>query len=111
MSDLKVWLDGLGLGSYFETLAKHDIDLSIAPELTDQDLEKIGLSLGHRRKFIAAAAKLAVQSQSSAAAAAEAPQHVEAAASVERRQVTVVFVDVVGSTELAGRVDPEDLLS
>ena len=58
MSDIDIWLQSLGLEKYGEVLASHDIDLAVAPDLTEQDLEKLGLSLGHRRKFIAAAAKL-----------------------------------------------------
>ena len=104
-SDFRDWLKGLGLEKYGETLASHDIDLAIAPELTDQDLEKLGLSLGHRRKFLAAAAKLR---------GAPAPASAPAATSsrtrqVERRQVTVVFMDLVGSTALASQLDPEDM--
>ena len=58
MTDLVDWLRSLGLEKYEEVLRAHDVDLAIASELTEQDLEKLGLSLGHRRKFIAAAAKL-----------------------------------------------------
>ena len=105
MPDMKHWLQGLGLEKYVDALASHDIDLSVAPELTEQDLEKLGLSLGHRRRFIAAAAKLRAHSASSPIPAAR----VEVAQQVERRQVTVVFADLVGSTALASKLDPEDL--
>ena len=57
MSDFKDWLQSVGLEKYGEVFASHDIDLTVVPDLTEQDLEKLGLSLGHRRKFIAAAAK------------------------------------------------------
>jgi hypothetical protein len=56
MSDFAHWLEGLGLERYREIFAAEDIDLSVAADLTDQDLERLGLSLGHRRKFLAAAA-------------------------------------------------------
>jgi hypothetical protein len=58
MSDLKLFLQNLSLEKYLDVLASRDIDLTVALELTEQDLEKLGLSLGHRRKFMAAAAKL-----------------------------------------------------
>ena len=58
MSDLKLWLQSIGLEKYDEVLADHDIDLNVVSELTDQDLQELGLSLGHRRKFMAAAVKL-----------------------------------------------------
>ena len=103
MSDMKRWLQGLDLEKYCDAFASQDIDLEVAPDLTEQDLEKLGLSLGHRRKFMAAAAKLRQAAAASPAAAAVARQQ------VERRQVTVVFTDLVGSTALAGELDPEDL--
>jgi class 3 adenylate cyclase/ABC-type transport system involved in cytochrome c biogenesis ATPase subunit len=105
MSDIKPWLVLLGLEKYQDVFATNDIDLTVAPELTEQDLEQLGLSLGHRRKFIAAAAKL----RSATASPSEPPAPVQAAQQIERRQVTVVFTDLVGSTALAGQLDPEDL--
>ena len=103
MPDMKHWLQGLGLEKYVDALERQDIDLGVAPELTELDLEKLGLSLGHRRKFIAAAAKLRAHSASSPISAAQ----VEGPQQVERRQVTVVFTDLVGSTALASRLDPK----
>jgi class 3 adenylate cyclase/tetratricopeptide (TPR) repeat protein len=105
MSDIDVWLRGLGLERYAETLASHDIDLTVAPDLTEQDLERLGLSLGHRRKFMAAAAKLR-----EVAASGAAPSAPPRPAPAERRQVTVVFIDLVGSTALGSELDPEDLI-
>ncbi len=109
MSDIEPWLESLGLEKYAKIFASHDIDLAVAPDLTEQDLEKLGLSLGHRRKFIAAAAKLRANSASSASAPARAQSPSQAAPQVERRQVTVVFTDLVGSTVLASELDPEDM--
>ncbi len=103
MADLRHWLENLGLARYAETLAAQDIDLGIAPDLTDADLEKLGFSLGHRRKFLAAAAQLRANPPAAPEPATPARQ------SMERRQVTVVFTDLVGSTVLAGELDPEDL--
>src|SRR3954452_4320216 len=105
MSDIDIWLQGLGLGRYAEALASHDIDLTVVPDLTEQDLERLGLSLGNRRKFMAAAAKLR-NVDASAAVTPARPRP----SPVERRQVTVVFIDLVGSTALGSELDPEDLI-
>src|SRR5580658_10044161 len=110
MSDFKFWLQSVGLEKYGEVFASHDIDLMVAPELTEQDLEKIGLSLGHRRKFITAAAKLRAAPVSSLVVSAQAQPVDQIAPAVERRQLTVVFVDLVGSTALGSELDPEDLI-
>ena len=110
MSDFEVWLRSLGLERYHDLLAGHDIDLEVAPELNDGDLERLGLSLGHRRKFIAAAARLrdagAAATPAPAPAASRSTSHPSL---VERRQVTVVFADLVDSTALSSQLDPEDL--
>src|SRR2546429_5796408 len=101
MSDLNLWLQSLGLEKYGKVLASHDIDLTVAPDLTEQDLEKLGLSLGHRRKFIAAAAKLRRAAASSAVALAEGPAPLQPVPPEERALVTNVFIDPVGSNPLA----------
>ncbi len=104
MPDIKTFLTALGLDRYCEVFVENDIDLAVAPELTEHDLEKLGLSLGHRRKFMAAAAKLGSSpEQPRLDGSPTAPD------GVERRQVTVVFTDLVGSTALANKLDPEDL--
>ncbi len=109
MPDFKRWLQGLGLEKYEQTLRGNDVDLNVAPELTEQDLEKLGLSLGHRRKFIAAAAKLRAGDAPPAGELPPAQSPGEEPQAVERRQVTVVFSDLVGSTALAAELDPEDM--
>jgi len=111
MSDFELWLQSVGLEKYAQVFASHDIDLTVAPDLTEQDLEKLGLSLGHRRKFMAAAAKFRAASASSPVASAQAQTVDQLAPAVERRQLTVVFVDLVGSTALGGELDPEDLIA
>lgn len=103
MVDFARWLAGLGLEKYRDVLAAEDIDLAVAPELSDADLERLGMSLGHRRKFIAAAAQLRPQPAPPTASADR--QRVQ----VERRQITVVFTDLVDSASLANRLDPEDM--
>lgn len=107
---IELWLEGLGLEKYGEILANHDIDLTVAPDLTDQDLDQLGLSLGHRRKFLTAAAKLRSAAGSPPVASAQLQPLIQLTPSVERRQVTVVFIDLVGSTALGSELDPEDLI-
>jgi class 3 adenylate cyclase/predicted ATPase len=108
MGHISDWLEQLGLHEYVQRFAENDIDLAILPDLTDDDLEKIGVaSLGHRRKLLRAIAEL---KSSTALTAATPPSAAPRAAdTAERRQVTVMFSDLVGSTALAARMDPEDL--
>ena len=108
MQDIAEWLGRLGLGQYAQRFAENEIDVSVLPHLTDQDLKDIGIPLGHRRKILAAIGEPmeAAQAAPEPAAASMAPKTLDAA---ERRQVTVMFADLVGSTELSARMDPEDL--
>jgi class 3 adenylate cyclase len=112
MQQIADWLEKLGMSEYAQRFAENDIDFEILGELTDQDLEKIGVaSLGHRRKLLRAIANLeGIQRSGSAVAAVAAPPITPQAAEIaERRQVTVMFSDLVGSTALSSRMDPEDL--
>jgi class 3 adenylate cyclase len=103
MTDLSRWLDRLGLGQYAAVFAENDVDLDVLPHLTDQELRDLGVSLGHRKKLLNAAAALAAADQKAEPGGALAvPQ-------AERRQLTVLFCDLVGSTALSARLDPEDL--
>src|SRR3984885_14125610 len=108
MQQIADWLQKLGIGQYARSFAENDIDFSVLPYLTDTDLEKIGVSLGHRRKILAAIAELpgAASSKHAKVEAVVEPKPQETA---ERRQVTVMFSDLVGSTALSARMDPEDL--
>jgi class 3 adenylate cyclase/ABC-type lipoprotein export system ATPase subunit len=110
MSDFTLWLQNLGLEKYSAVLASHDIDLTVVPDLTEQDLERLGLSLGHRRKFLTAAAKFRPETASSPVASAQVQPSRQPAPLAERRQVTVAFIDLVGSTALGSELDPEDLI-
>src|SRR5271167_4239798 len=100
------WLNGLDLGQYAQVFADNDIDLDLLRTLSDADLKEIGvISLGHRRKLLAAAAALTAKATESrpAPSAPSAPAH-----DGERRPITVMFCDLVGSTSLAAKLDAED---
>ena len=101
------WLEKLGLGQYAKLFADSDIDVSVLRHLTDQDLKDLGISLGHRRKIFAAINE-GFASVQPLAEADRAEEHVIRETS-ERRYVTVLFSDLVGSTALSTRLDPEDL--
>jgi class 3 adenylate cyclase/predicted ATPase len=108
MQQIADWLKQLGMHQYIQCFVKNDIDFTILSDLTDQDLEKIGItSLGHRRKLLHAIASLKAAAAIAAGVAPSiAPRLAE---SGERRQLTVLFSDLVGSTALSARMDPEDL--
>jgi class 3 adenylate cyclase/predicted ATPase len=104
MHHISDWLKKLGLGQYAQCFAENGIDLSVLPDLTDQDLEKLGVLLGHRRKMLRAIAEL--NGAGSADRAVAEPARPD---DIERRHLTVMFCDLVGSTALSTRLDPEDL--
>jgi class 3 adenylate cyclase/predicted ATPase len=107
MQQIADWLEKLGMPEYSERFSENKIDVSVLPHLTDQDLKDIGVALGHRRKILAAIAEFAgVAPAASKPVLAAEPKTRDSA---ERRQVTVLFSDLVGSTALAARMDPEDL--
>jgi len=103
---IDVWLTELGLGEYGPVFIANAIDFDVLPDLTEVDLEKLGMLLGHRKKLLRAIRdrKDGISSQPSGAPPAAAP-----AAEPERRQITVLFSDLVGSTALSQKVDPEVL--
>ncbi|UPT96081.1 AAA family ATPase [Bradyrhizobium barranii subsp. apii] len=107
MSSVPEWLATLGLSEYMDRFAENDVDISVLHLLTDQDLKELGVSLGHRRKMLAAIAELAgaARAASRSAGLPETKRRDEA----ERRQLSVMFCDLVGSTSLSTRLDPEDL--
>jgi class 3 adenylate cyclase/tRNA A37 threonylcarbamoyladenosine biosynthesis protein TsaE len=110
MQQIADWLETLGLSEYAQRFAENDIDFTILGDLTDQDLEKIGIaSLGHRRKVLRAIANLETIEKNAPAVARVAPAAPLPLDTAERRQVTVMFADLVGSTALSARMDPEDL--
>ena len=105
MKQISEWLDQLGMSEYAQRFAENGIDVSVLPHLTDQDLKDIGVLLGHRRKMLAAIAEPGDNATPPRPAASE-PKSQDIA---ERRQVTVMFSDLVGSTALSARMDAEDL--
>src|SRR6516165_5710240 len=111
--DVGEWLKGIGLGQYEATFREHEIDSDVLPELTEADLEKFGVPFGHRKRLIKAIAKLgnAAPEQPAAAPrqpAASSPPPRTFHPDAERRPITVMFCDLVGSTGLAARLDLED---
>src|SRR6516225_8358114 len=104
--DVGGWLRGLGLGQYEALFRASEIDADILPELTDADLEKLSVPLGHRKRLLRAISGLAAAETS---AAPSAPTGAKPHDAAERRQLTVMFCDLVGSTALSVRFDPEDL--
>jgi class 3 adenylate cyclase len=116
MQQIEDWLRKLGLSDYAQRFADNGIDLSVLPDLTDQDLEKLGVLLGHRRKMLRAIANLDATSAatspapvlSSALTPTPAIAAPAARAAGERRHVTVMFCDLVDSTGISAKLDAED---
>ncbi|MBV8119871.1 MAG: AAA family ATPase [Alphaproteobacteria bacterium] len=115
--DIADWLRGLGLAQYEPAFRENEIDASVLPSLTAEDLRELGVAvLGHRRKLLDAIAELRraplprseEPGPAASPAAGEAPP-TPASPTAERRQLTVMFCDLVGSTALSTRFDPEDL--
>ena len=107
MQQVTDWLDKLGMAEYAQRFAENRIDLSVLPHLTDQHLKELGVALGDRLKMLHAIGELS-------GASAAAPQSTTtttpfAQDTAERRQLTVMFTDLVGSSALSTRLDPEDL--
>ncbi len=103
MSDLRDWLRRHKFDQYAEAFEANDIDLDILPELNEHDLEQLGLSLGNRRRLLKAIAGRSAEVAQSTSSRSQDPGSGEA----ERRQVSVLFCDMVGSTALSAKVDPE----
>ena len=102
--DIAHWLEGLGLGQYAQAFADDRIDLDILPDLSEPDLEKLDIPLGDRKRLLRAISDLSDGSLTDTEVA-PTPSPAEA----ERRQLTVMFCDLVGSTALSSKLDPEDM--
>jgi class 3 adenylate cyclase len=107
MQQIADWLEKLGMSEYAQRFAENDIDASVLPHLTDQSLKELGVSLGHRLKILAAVKELGGPTPAPPPLAT--PTETKPQDTAERRQVTVMFTDLVGSTALSARMDPEDL--
>src|SRR4029077_12601600 len=113
--DIGGWLRGLGLGQYEAAFRENEIEADVLSDLTEIDLEKLGLPLGHRKRLLKAIANLTARvdlagpsSPARLRAAQDTPRPAPETLA-ERRQVTVMFSDLVGSTALSARMGPEDL--
>lgn len=113
---VSAWLDDLGLGKYRETFKQNAIDWDVLPDLSDGDLEALGVLLGHRKKLLRAIASLSQSAETTGRGPipisdvpGRQPSHAVAGQAAERRQLTVMFCDLVDSTPLSHQLDPEDL--
>ena len=104
MSAVSAWLDGIGLGQYTNTFAENGVDFDVLSDLSEFDLEKLGVALGHRKRILKAISASTVGSQAREPGRVELPR-----SQPEKRHLTVLFCDLVGSTALAVQLDPEDL--
>src|SRR4051794_25526588 len=105
MTEIEQFLAALGLSQYAGVFADNALDLDVLPDLSDADLEKLGVLLGHRKKMLRAIAALGGPATDPAP---EAPIP-SAPSEAERRQITVLFSDLAGSTQLSQRLDPEEM--
>jgi class 3 adenylate cyclase len=103
--DIAGWLTSLGLGKYAASFAKNEITPDVLPHLTDADLKALGLPMGPRKLVLAAITQLGERDLRGSSPAA----HSTLGQSAERRQLTVMFVDLAGSTALSGQLDPEEM--
>jgi class 3 adenylate cyclase/tetratricopeptide (TPR) repeat protein len=111
MSEIRKWLEAIGLGQYGDAFEANKIDMDLLGQVDDQILKDIGVSAaGDRLRIRNAIAKLTPAPVADVNLSPTTPKH-ETAASAERRQLTVMFCDLVGSTALSARLDPEDLRS
>jgi SAM domain (Sterile alpha motif) len=106
MQQVADWLEKLGLGQYAQRFAENDISFSVLPDLTDQHLKEIGVSLGHRLQLLRAIAELTSREKDAPKVAVAPAATAATQDTAERRQVTVMFSDLVGSTALSARIGP-----
>ena len=109
---VKTWLEQLGPSRYEEVFAENDVDLEALCLLTDAELEKLSVSLGHRKKLLKAIAELnkrSVPAPSATRTRSSPPSPEPLSTEAERSQLTVMLCDLVGSTELSTKLDPEPL--
>jgi class 3 adenylate cyclase/tetratricopeptide (TPR) repeat protein len=110
MIDLQQWLDDLGLGQYATLFAENHIDRETLHQIADKDLEELGIPLEHRKKLIDAIAERGGKQPQTSQHDPDVPHRTGMVSGrIERRHLTVLFCDIVGSTALSTRIDPEDL--
>ena len=110
MSEIRKWLEAIGLGQYGDAFEANKIDMDLLEQVDDHILKDIGVSAaGDRLRIRNAIAKLATAPVAEVKLRAIIPTHETTAASAERRQLTIMFCDLVNSTALSARLDPEDL--
>ena len=111
--DVAGWLQNLGLGQYASAFAENAIDIDVLSELSEHDLERLGIPLGHRKRLVRAIREMAPGGSSSKPVTSErgpvAPTERPPTGAAERRHLTVLICDLVGSTALSARLDPEDM--
>ena len=109
MSDIREWLKSLGLDQYAKTFEENAVDLDIVPQLTETHLKELGIeALGHRLLILKDAKSISI-TEPEVAARSLANSQIAPGSDAERRQLTVMFCDLVGSTNLSERLDPEEL--
>lgn len=108
MPDIAPWLARLGLDKYIDAFTTNEVDLDALRHLSEDDLKELGLPLGPRRKIMAAIASIDDEAKLPPPSAA-ARESTRPSRDAERRQLTVMFVDLVGSTDLSPRLDPEEM--
>jgi class 3 adenylate cyclase/tetratricopeptide (TPR) repeat protein len=106
MTSLEPWLASIGLGRHAEVFRQNEIEIDVVGDLSEEDLIRLGLSLGDRLRLKRALAKLPAEARVRAASASYSEW---AGSAAERRRLTVLFCDLVGSTDLSTRLDPEEL--
>jgi len=114
MTPFGQWLANIGLGSHEAVFTANKVDLDVVRSLTDADLREFGLALGDRKRLLRAVASLGEQHAAdtlTSAAPATPPREAAVPLGGERRQLTVMFCDLVGSTALSEKLDPEELRS
>ncbi|MBA3753933.1 MAG: hypothetical protein H0X01_07330, partial [Nitrospira sp.] len=114
MGAIRQWLEELGLAQYAETFEANDIGVDVLHTLTDQDLQALGVSLGNRKRLLEALKETTSTAEQTAGVPApekSLPAVDTTATTGERRQLTVMFCDLVGSTALSEKLDPEELRS
>ena len=110
MSEIRKWLEEIGVGQYADAFEANEIGMDLLGQVDDQMLQDIGISIGgHRLRIRSAIAKLATAPVAEVNLSPTTPKHETPAAFAERRQLTVMFCDLVGSTALSARLDPEEL--